>query len=673
TKDDLFGLIVGQWMTVHAVILNSLLTHLVLIVLRKDKSKANFLIVNYGIALVLGVIIMSTKLFIQGTPPKLDFPAYSDGGPLYPLVPVYLFSNVFYDIYLVCQGMQKTEGHRKNQLALFLLAFGIGYLGGTPGILLVLDIPFKPVTTPLVILYPTLLTFAIVKHRFLDIRKLVKNTLTFSLLFIALLASVSLILFVLKDWMSRWIGTSESIAQGISIALAIACYGPLKKGLSKVTDHLLYQDVQDPGLVFRKLSKDMIHSRDVRSLASLITQRIRDTLALDRIGFYVRMGPNPQFFELAASHGRVRKRPIHKSKPLVLYLEQTKDHLISDLSPRKTRVYLKRKSFFALTSLKEIKDHATAEVTKLGGVGAFPVFTGERLAAILLVGRKKSDAVWEESDFKILNSFTRHLSLALRNALYLEKIRLSREELSKRERNQAAGALISGVNHEARNPLQVMLLTLETLHSKLHDPSFLSLPQDRILEDVRKTMTTVSEEDERVNNIIEHLSSLAQRKPLRIHEGVRPLEVAQRVLSELRRTEGFQKIKFRLDVERSLTVPCDEDALSEIFVNLIRNAGQAIGDQGEIILRAFKESEEILIQVQDNGQGIPPKLIPKIFNPFFTTKRKQGAAGTGMGLFIVKEYMQAMGGRVEAESLEGKGACFTLHFPTLEPLLREVA
>ncbi len=675
-KDGPLGHFVCRMLSVGTVLLSAFVTHLTFVQVKLENKRKRLLQINYAISAVLIVLLFIPHLMIKGNPPKLDLPSYLEGGPLFFLIPLQLLLNFIYSCYHLVRGIRKIKGFRRNQLSLLLAALFAGYSTGVPAYLLVFNFPIKPVTSPLVCLYPIILTYAIVKHRFLDIEKLVKNTLVFSLLFIMLLLCVSVILFILKEFISRWIGIPAAVSQGIAIALAIGLYAPLKEGLSRLTNRTLFQHSENPEIIFRKLSQDILKFPNTIPLAQEVTNRVAEILALDRIYFYVKTKRSTGFYELMAHVGKFRKKQIHQSKQLVQYLERSKEFLVNPLTEINQRLLSKQKSHFALANLKEIKKQATRELAALGGVAAFPIFVKDTLRGILVAGRKKSDATWRDEEFKILKSFTRHLSLALGNAEYAEAIHRSREELTRSERDASAGALIAGVDHEAKNPLHAMALSLSSLRTTLSDPGFMSGPTENIEKLVTTRMQNILSDAEQVNAIIQHLSDLADRKPLQISEGVRPSRIAAKVIQNLIQSGNSHRIRIESKIPEYLSFVCDPDAVYEIFLNLIRNAQQSIPDEGQIVIDSRIQSGEIVVEIRDTGIGIPKESLQQIFEPFFSTKQKElteGTAGAGMGLFIVKEYMLGMGGRVEVESKIGEGTVFRLFFPRLAPIFREAA
>ncbi len=657
------GLLICRLLILGSIFVTVFFTHFVLVIVKKERTFKWVLWLDYVFAFFLIGILFATRLFVVGTIAKLDLPSYADGRPLYLSVPIFMSINVVFSCIQLFRGIVKAKGYRKSQLTIFLLGAGFGFAMGMPGYLLVFDIPFKPVTTPLVIIYPLLVAYGIIKHRFLDIQKLLKNTVVFSLLFLSLLAVVSGVLFILKDLLNRKMGVSEPVAQGAAIALAMLIYGPLKRFLSRLTSRLLYQQQTQPEVIFSRLSRDLLKITEADKLASHMTQRLSDILALECMTFYVRSKKTPSIFECRANVGRCRKKDIHQSKQLVQDLEHRCDYLVNPYGFVESRMLSRQKQgAFALKNWKEIKQAAILELAALGGVACFPIFIKNILAGFVLVGAKKSDAPWRAEEFGLLKSFMQHFSLAFANAEYVEAIRGLRRKIATSERDASAGALIAGVDHEVKNPLHAMSLELSALKANLTSPRFLRV-RSTAEKAVTAAMAHVLQDVTSIHEIIRHLSDLADRKPLQICEDVVIGPVCERAVQEITALAGTSHVAIRQEIADNFPLTCDTSALHEILVNLVLNAAQAITGRGTIVIRAFKSKGEACVEIEDTGSGIPAGCLEKIFEPFFTTKDRRGSGGTGMGLFIAREFMQAMGGEIRVRSQPGQGAVFSLIFP----------
>jgi two-component system NtrC family sensor kinase len=126
----------------------------------------------------------------------------------------------------------------------------------------------------------------------------------------------------------------------------------------------------------------------------------------------------------------------------------------------------------------------------------------------------------------------------------------------------------------------------------------------------------------------------------------------------------FRNIDIQLDPQPDLPrIMSDSAQLQQVFLNIINNAIDAIGKGGEIRLRTtfLDKNNELMIEISDNGPGIPKENLGKIFDPFFTTK--EVGQGTGLGLSIVYSIIEKLGGRIMVASEEGKGTTFTIYMP----------
>jgi two-component system NtrC family sensor kinase len=126
----------------------------------------------------------------------------------------------------------------------------------------------------------------------------------------------------------------------------------------------------------------------------------------------------------------------------------------------------------------------------------------------------------------------------------------------------------------------------------------------------------------------------------------------------------YRNIDIQVDYSPDLPLLMSDPAqLQQVFLNIINNAIDAIGKNGEIIIRTqYKaKNHEISIQIADNGPGIAKEMINKIFDPFFTTK--EVGKGTGLGLSISYGIIEKLGGRILVASEEGKGSTFTIYLP----------
>ena len=243
------------------------------------------------------------------------------------------------------------------------------------------------------------------------------------------------------------------------------------------------------------------------------------------------------------------------------------------------------------------------------------------------------------------------LVIAGLDVTFVSELRKRVEELYKR---QDFLQFLRNTIHDFNNLLKVVLDYLE----KLRDIDPASKELKGIIEHCKKTITSWME----VNRTF--LTSKEQPGVLQQEAETELVEFLKQNL-ELFQLVAGQKVIILCDFDyiSAVWIPGDEFMWRYIFLNLISNARDAIEEKGrvEIVLRILnhRDTERLLIKVSDTGKGIPASLVEKIFQPFFSTKH----GSTGLGLFLLKNYVEGIGGSVEVESKEGQGTSFKLIVP----------
>jgi signal transduction histidine kinase len=223
-------------------------------------------------------------------------------------------------------------------------------------------------------------------------------------------------------------------------------------------------------------------------------------------------------------------------------------------------------------------------------------------------------------------------------------------QLSEYEKYASLAQLALGAAHEINNPLLGILSHLELELKEVHE------------EERREEVEQCIEGAKRISQAVRGLLNYARPAPLTISR----ISV-ERLLADtmhfLRHQPMFRNIQVNTEIDEDLPViSADANQLSQILVNLLLNAAQAMPEGGRITIsaRKIKFEENIEIAVADTGVGIPADILPHVFEPFFTTKRNKG---TGLGLSISQSYVHSHGGDIRIESLPGRGTTVRLTLP----------
>jgi two-component system phosphate regulon sensor histidine kinase PhoR len=282
-----------------------------------------------------------------------------------------------------------------------------------------------------------------------------------------------------------------------------------------------------------------------------------------------------------------------------------------------------------------------------------------------MVRRTMSDGTRNEGDISLYHSGEQILStrctplrdaggnrigvlLVLNNVTRLRRLENMRSDFA------------ANVSHEIKTPLTAIQGFIETLHhGDVDDP-----------EEARRFLGIIRRHVTRLTAIIDdlmHLSRLEQDdesfRPNPEPDSVREVILTAVQLCSARARE--KAIDITVDADPSIRVHMDTDLMEQAVVNLLDNAVKYSPPERPVAVRVGKTGAEVTICVIDQGIGIPYKHLPRLFERFYRVdkarSRKEG--GTGLGLAIVKHIIQAHGGRVTVESLQGSGSTFCLHLP----------
>ncbi len=243
-----------------------------------------------------------------------------------------------------------------------------------------------------------------------------------------------------------------------------------------------------------------------------------------------------------------------------------------------------------------------------------------------------------------------------------EQLNFVREQLTESQRLAAIGTIAAVIAHEFNN-----LLTPMISYSQYALSSAESAQPD--MELIRKALSKSYQASTKAGRICNSMLSLARGETTLGPVSVQV--VVDEVLAVLARDPQKDGIALRVQIQPDVWVQGDQVQLEQVVLNLLINARHAmLGKGGSLTVKAglMELTGELRIQVIDTGPGIPTKLLPKIFQPFFTTKgtaRRGETKGTGLGLSICKEIVEHHHGRIEVQSEVGKGTTFSIYLPAV--------
>jgi C4-dicarboxylate-specific signal transduction histidine kinase len=241
----------------------------------------------------------------------------------------------------------------------------------------------------------------------------------------------------------------------------------------------------------------------------------------------------------------------------------------------------------------------------------------------------------------------------------IEQLKETEVQLVHSEKLASLGRMSAGIIHEINNPLNYAKTGLYVLRNTIDSPS--TDEKEASLE----VLQDIQEGIDRIDRIVSDLRIFTHPNVTQIER----IQIAELVTSALRLLshELQNKIRIENEISSDQTIWANRNQVTQVLVNLLQNAVYAVGKKANaekpptIWLRALQDYEHSLVVIRDNGEGIPPENLPKIFDPFFTSK--DVGEGMGLGLSICYRIMQQHGGSIEVRSEPGVYSEFILRFP----------
>jgi len=262
-----------------------------------------------------------------------------------------------------------------------------------------------------------------------------------------------------------------------------------------------------------------------------------------------------------------------------------------------------------------------------------------------------------------------------------DELKNTEAQLIHSEKMASLGQLVAGISHELNNPVGYIYANIKQLKSYIHkietflsDLGSLETQEEKddnlalyhkaeeilpVLPDIHGLINDTIQGSQMVKGLVHNLRTFSQLdqaewKKADIHDGI---ETCLMILTP----ELKDRIQVHKKYDASGMIECNIGQLNQVFLNLLVNGAHAIEGDGNIRIKTTDRTDAVEIEIQDDGKGIPEKILGKIFDPFFTTK--EVGRGIGLGLSISYSIVKNHNGRIEVESVEGEGSTFRVILP----------
>ena len=246
----------------------------------------------------------------------------------------------------------------------------------------------------------------------------------------------------------------------------------------------------------------------------------------------------------------------------------------------------------------------------------------------------------------------------------LDKLTRAQQQLVRSEKLASIGQLVAGIAHEINNPVNAIVNTvgpLEEAVAQIDDKD--AAVRGDAAKDVREMVKVVQRGAQRTKAIVSALHNYSRTDD----ESVVEFDIDRSIDDSLELLRHL--LKQNVTVEKKYANPGrvrgHAGQINQVFMNLLTNAAQALAgrEQAVIAIETRGDDHSVEVKIRDNGPGIPGDVLPRIWDPFFTTK--DVGEGTGLGLSIVHELVERHGGSIECDTKVGDGTTFTVRLPRL--------
>jgi signal transduction histidine kinase len=278
------------------------------------------------------------------------------------------------------------------------------------------------------------------------------------------------------------------------------------------------------------------------------------------------------------------------------------------------------------------------------------------VGALVVLGHE--DVTWGAHSVRLLEAIGAQVGGAIENARlytrvskYAQELAQSQAQLIQAEKLAAMGRLTASIAHELNNPLQAIQNCLHLIIHRTLGP-----------EKQEKYLTMAQKEVERLISTVQRMLDFYRASPKQLH-ATDVHQVLEDVLALTDKRLQRGRVRVRRSFDQNLPpLKAIQNQLKQVFLNLVVNAIEAMPQGGELAIRTqlSGDGKWAAIAFQDQGMGLSQQAMAHLFEPFYTTKTK----GTGLGLSVSYGIIEQHGGKIQVESAEGKGSCFTVRLPT---------
>ncbi len=588
-------------------------------------NREKIVIYSAGVASAVFIYLtMFTDLLINGTTYR-DLYCYPTPSKYYILFFIYFVSCVIYGLFKLVRSYQISDNIKRNQLQYLIFGSVFGYLGGLDNFLITIDIivfPFYPYGAYAIAIYSLITAYAIVTARLMDIEVIIRKGLIYSILSVILTAVYFSVVYAAKLVFYRLTGANTLWFIVPAVFFLSLFIHPLFSFVQDFVDKRFFKTKYEADKIAKKFSEGIKKLMRAKDLAEYINRVALRTFKLKGSAVYI-FDEEDGLYKRWDSRGSLQQLcppVISKDDPVVLKMVSARG-IVQDLKAEHIKICVP-----ALSKRK-----------------------GYSISGFLLADEKKSEDQFSQQDIMLLETIANQAVVSIDNAvLYSARIDARKKALLV-ERLNELGSSAAAVAHQTRAAMGPVIDFAAQLQQQYADRDFVGRALSKFPFDVERLRLILT-------GILEYSREL---KLGRVEE----LDLKEMVLGVASLINGRAQekgITVETDISDGALVKAEKGRFRDVLIYLAINCLEALQYGGSIRISAEKRGDKMRIYFSDNGPGVLPDVLIKVFNPFFTTK----PGSIGLGLSIVKKIIEGHGGSVFMESEPGKGTTVILELPS---------
>ncbi len=496
---------------------------------------------------------------------------------------------------------------------------------------------------------PITFSVAIIRYHILDIDYIINRSTVYVTVLVILLSVYAAIVAAVAGIVSEFtVVNSVFVSAGAAVVVALL-FEPVRQRVQRFVDRTFFRLKYDMHEVETEFVRALRNCMTAGDVAERLVNTSCENIPVERAGFFV-LDQESQRLRLVAH----RDFDLLATRSVRFEIEKLKTTLtipvaVADKVEPGTKCEPADKAVFERWGMALV-------FTLKSEQGAFLGF--------FVMGPKKSGTRFAIEDIHLLNSLCEQSGYAYERILLQSRLILEHEERERvEELSRMKTYFVSSVSHDLKTPLTNIRMFTEILKSR----------RNLTVSRTRKYLDIVEGESDRLTRLIDNVLTVARSERGNITYKTGNISLNDTVKGTVKMTEyearkAKCRVRLRLVLKHDL-VSADQDSIREALCNLISNAIQYSPGRRTIGISTFARNGYSCVSVKDRGIGIHENDLPHLFEPFYRGKgpSQLRPGGTGIGLSVVKNIMDAHGGQIEVRSAVNKGTEITLLFPTKEP------